>query len=309
MKGLPAPRFPISLEPLSTRSAAPRKRPRPHRFITDVLLPALFSRKRGHRTRTPPIFPKLRHGQISITWIGHASFLIQGPHGNILVDPNWANWLLVVRRLRHAGLAHHHLPNIDLVLITHAHFDHLNRRSLRRIAANQPIVVPAGVGDLVHGIGFEKVYEMKWWERLRFPSAAITFVPAKHWGARKVTDHHRGYGGYVIDLGHRSVYHAGDSGYFEGFKEIGKKLKPEIALLPIGAYHGPKFGENHLDPEQAMQAFGDLRSKILIPMHFGTYRLSYEPLHEPPLRLMQQATRSGRLSEVRFLVEGMPTLF
>ncbi|NDE84605.1 MAG: hypothetical protein EB056_01000, partial [Verrucomicrobia bacterium] len=122
----------------------------------------LVSHQSGNLEYAPRPPAKLRHGQISITWIGHASFLIQGPHGNILVDPNWANWLLVVRRLRHAGLAHHHLPNIDLVLITHAHFDHLNRRSLRRIAANQPIVVPSGVGDLVHGIGFEKVYEMKW---------------------------------------------------------------------------------------------------------------------------------------------------
>jgi L-ascorbate metabolism protein UlaG (beta-lactamase superfamily) len=235
--------------------------------------------------------------------------LIQGPHGNILVDPNWANWLLVVRRLRHAGLAHHHLPTIDLVLITHAHFDHLNRKSLRQIAANQPIVVPAGVGDLVHGLGFEKVYEINWWERLRFPGAAITFVPAKHWGARKVTDHHRGYGGYVIDMGGRTIYHAGDSGYFSGFREIGKKFRPEVALLPIGAYHGPKFGENHMTPEQALRAFGDLRSKFLIPMHFGTYRLSYEPLHEPPQRLMEEATRAGRLSDVRFLIEGMPTLF
>jgi L-ascorbate metabolism protein UlaG (beta-lactamase superfamily) len=293
---------------LSPRTSAQKKRA-PHRFITDVILPALFSRKRGQRNHLPPVFPKLKTGQICITWIGHASFLIQGPHGNILVDPNWANWLLVVRRLRHAGLAHHHLPTIDLVLITHAHFDHLNRKSLRQIAANQPIVVPAGVGDLVHGLGFEKVYEINWWERLRFPGAAITFVPAKHWGARKVTDHHRGYGGYVIDMGGRTIYHAGDSGYFSGFREIGKKFRPEVALLPIGAYHGPKFGENHMTPEQALRAFGDLRSKILVPMHFGTYRLSYEPLHEPPQRLMEEATRAGRLSDVRFLIEGMPTLF
>ena len=293
---------------MSPRTSAQKKRA-PHRFITDVILPALFSRKRGQRNHLPPVFPKLKAGQICITWIGHASFLIQGPHGNILVDPNWANWLLVVRRLRHAGLAHHHLPTIDLVLITHAHFDHLNRKSLRQIAANQPIVVPAGVGDLVHGLGFEKVYEINWWERLRFPGAAITFVPAKHWGARKVTDHHRGYGGYVIDMGGRTIYHAGDSGYFPGFREIGKKFRPEVALLPIGAYHGPKFGENHMTPEQALRAFGDLRSKILVPMHFGTYRLSYEPLHEPPQRLMEEATRAGRLSEVRFLIEGMPTLF
>jgi len=301
----PSPQSNISLK---KNPSLPRKR-RAHRFITDVLLPALFSRKRGHRSGAAPIFPKLKPGQVCLTWIGHASFLIQGPHGNILVDPNWANWLLVVRRLRHAGLPHHHLPNIDLVLITHAHFDHLNRKSLRQIAANQPIVVPAGVGDLVHGLGFEKVYEMKWWERLRFPSAAITFVPAKHWGARKVTDLHRGYGGYVVDLAGHTVYHAGDSAYFDGFKDIGRRLKPEISLLPIGAYHGLKFGENHMNPEEAFRAFLDLRSRTMIPMHFGTYRLSYEPLHEPPQRLMQAAMQAGRLTDVRFLVEGMPTLF
>ena len=305
---MPASTFATILSFLSPR-VDPRHRRPTHRFITDVLLPALFTRKRGHRNGTPPIFPKLKKGQICITWIGHASFLIQTPQANILIDPNWANWLLVVRRLRHAGLAHHHLPSIDLVLITHAHFDHLHRRSLRQIAANQPIVVPSGVGDLVHGLGFEKVYEMNWWERLRFPGAAVTFVPAKHWGARKVTDHHRGYGGYVLDLGGKTVYHAGDSGYFHGFREIGKKLHPEISLLPIGAYHGPKFGENHMDPEQSLRAFEDLRSKVLIPMHFGTYRLSYEPLHEPPQRLMQAASEAGRLSDVRFLIEGMPTLF
>ena len=296
------------IQTVKARAHSPRRR-RPYRFITDVLLPALFSRKRGHRHGSAPIFPKLKPKQVCITWIGHASFLVQGPHGNILVDPNWANWLLVARRLRHAGLAHHHLPNIDLVLITHAHFDHLNRKSLRRIASNQPIVVPAGVGDLVHGLGFEKVYEMSWWERLRFPGAAITFVPAKHWGARKVTDLHRGYGGYVLDLDGRSVYHAGDSAYFDGFRDIGRKLRPEISLLPIGAYHGPKFGENHMNPEEALQAFRDLRSKVMVPMHFGTYRLSYEPLHEPPQRLMQAALQAGRLADVRFLVEGMPTLF
>jgi len=111
---LPPTSFATILFFLSPRASTHKKRA-PHRFITDVILPALFSRKRGTRQQLPPIFPKLKAGKICITWIGHASFLIQGPHGNILVDPNWANWLLVVRRLRHAGLAHHHLPSIDLV--------------------------------------------------------------------------------------------------------------------------------------------------------------------------------------------------
>src|SRR5271154_682904 len=102
-------------------------------FITEVLIPSLFQRKSGVEHR--PVFPSLQKGQFGLTWIGHASFLIQTPEHNILVDPNWANWMLVIRRLRHAGVAIHDLPNIDLVLITHAHFDHLNRRSLRQIAA------------------------------------------------------------------------------------------------------------------------------------------------------------------------------
>lgn len=114
------------------------------------------------------------------------------------------------------------------------------------------------------------------------PRSGHHLCSRKTLGRPKVTDHHRGYGGYVLDVGGRTIYHAGDSGYFNGFREIGKKLHPEISLLPIGAYHGPKFGENHMDPEESLRAFEDLKSKVLIPMHFGTYRLSYEPLHEPP---------------------------
>src|SRR5262245_37810630 len=103
--------------------------------VTEVLIPSLFKRRYGVYTR--PVFPKLKPGQIGVTWIGHASFLIQTHRHNILIDPNWANWLLVVRRLRRAGFEIHDLPNIDLVLVTHAHFDHLHRPTLRKVAARQ----------------------------------------------------------------------------------------------------------------------------------------------------------------------------
>jgi L-ascorbate metabolism protein UlaG (beta-lactamase superfamily) len=278
-------------------------------FVTEVLLPSLFQRKAGTRAVRPPIFPKLEPGQFCITWIGHASFLVQTPGANILIDPNWANWLLVIRRLKHAGLHVDHLPNIDLVLITHAHFDHLNRRSLRQIARGQPIVVPKGVGNLVGDLGFDRVLEMEWWDETGFDGVEIVFTPAKHWGARMLADRHRGYGGYVIRQGSRSVYHGGDSAYFDGFKEIGRRLAPEIALLPIGAYQPPSFRDHHISPEQALKAFTELKSKVLIPMHWGTYRLSYEALHEPPQRLMQAALKEGFLDRVKFLIEGMPQVF
>ncbi len=276
-------------------------------FITEVLIPSLFQRKSGVEHR--PVFPTLQPGQIGLTWIGHASFLIQTPKHNILIDPNWANWLVVIKRLKRAGLSIEDLPNIDLVLITHAHFDHLNRRTLRAIAARQPIVVPSGVANLVHDLGFEKVHEMNWWDEWNYQGLKITFTPAKHWGARVLVDKHRGYGGFCIEYEGRSIYHCGDSTYFSGFREIGRRLAPEIALMPIGAYEPPSFRDVHMGPEQAVQAFAELKSKTFVPMHFGTYRLSYEPMHEPAQRLMVAGNNAGMFHQIRFLIEGMPQVF
>ena len=121
-------------------------------FLTEVLIPSLFTKRSG--VHVPPVFPEVRKGEICITWIGHASFLIQTHEVNILIDPLWSKWLKVVKRLKQPGFEIHHLPEIDFVLVTHAHFDHLDRRTLRRVAADQPIVVPIGVGNLVHDLGF-----------------------------------------------------------------------------------------------------------------------------------------------------------
>ncbi len=278
-------------------------------FITEVLLPGLLTPKQGERPTTPPLFPKLSGDQISLTWIGHASFLLQTPKHNILVDPNWANWLAVIKRIRHAGLQIQHLPAIDLVLITHAHFDHLNRRSLRIIAENQPIIVPAGVTPLVRNLGFECVHEMAWWDQYETDEFKITFTPAKHWGARRVIDKDRGYGGFGIQYRNRSIYICGDSAWFDGFKEIGERLQPQIALMPIGAYDNPSGRDHHISPEQAVQAFQDLQAEKLIPMHYGTYRMSYEPVEEPPQRLLAAAAQSGCLSNLHFMTEGVPEVF
>jgi L-ascorbate metabolism protein UlaG (beta-lactamase superfamily) len=165
------------------------------------------------------------------------------------------------------------------------------------------------VGNLVHDLGFERVHEMNWWDSTKLKGIDITFTPAKHWGARKLTDRHRGYGGYMLQLGDRRVYNCGDSSYFDGFKEIGKRFEPEISLMPIGAYNTPSCRDHHMSPEQALTAFHELKSKVFIPMHYGSYRLSYEPMHEPPQRLMKAAAKDGSLSRIQFLVEGMPQVF
>ncbi len=275
-------------------------------FITEVLLPSWFTRRTGTQHR--PLFPTLTAGQICVTWIGHASFLIQTRRHNILIDPNWANWMVIIRRLRRAGIPLSHLPRIDLVLITHAHFDHLHRRSLSAVAAQQPIVVPSGVHNLVYDLGFERVHEMKWWEQWSFRDLRITFTPAKHWGARVLADGHRGYGGYVIEYEGRSIYHCGDSAWFSGFSEIGRKLHPEIALLPIGCYQNPSGRDVHMEPEQAVEAFAQLQSKMLVPMHYGTYRMSYEPMNEPIQRLLAAGEKAKITDQIKVLSEGTPVV-
>ena len=288
------------------KSSSPPPRSK-RNFITEVLLPSFFIKRGGKKQQ--PIFPKLVGDQIAITWIGHASFLIQTARHHLIIDPNWNNWVFVVKRLREAGMAIEDLPNIDLVLVTHAHFDHLSRRSLKKIAARQPIIVPQGVGNLVHDLGFERVHEMQWWESLTYKELKITFTPAKHWGARVITDRFRGYGGFAIEYLGRVIYHCGDSAMFDGFQEIGKKLKPEIALLPIGAYDPPSGRDHHMNPEQALEVFKTLGAKTFIPMHYGSYRMSYEPMHEPEQRLLSAAVELGAMNKIRFLIEGQPQVF
>jgi L-ascorbate metabolism protein UlaG (beta-lactamase superfamily) len=246
---------------------------------------------------------------VALTWIGHASFLLQAPGVNLLIDPNWARWLKVIKRMREPGLELHALPDIDAVLITHAHFDHLDKRTLRKVAAEQPIVVPRNVGRLVHGLGFDRVHELEVWESMQLGPVKVTMTPAHHWGARMLADSHRGFGGFLIEVEGRSILHCGDSAYFPGFAEIGKRLPVEIALLPIGAYDPPSGREVHMTPEDALRAFVELGARTFVPMHYGTFRLSYEPAWEPPSRLIECAGAEGLLEQVCFLREGEPRVF
>jgi L-ascorbate metabolism protein UlaG (beta-lactamase superfamily) len=252
-------------------------------------------------------------GKLGVMFLGHSSFLLQMEGANVLIDPVFATRLIVLRRQRRPGIKVEDLPPIDIVLLTHAHMDHLNRPTLRRIVrasrnwtGRAPIaIVPAGVEDLVSDLGFREVRSLKWWDATQAAGLDITFTPAKHWGARMFADTHRHFGGYVIAdaAGHR-VYHSGDTAYFDGFKEIGQRLHPQVALLPIGAYFPDTYRSVHTSPEEGLQAFVDVGAEMMIPMHFGTFRLGREPMEEPPVRLMEDAKRRGIEDRVRILAEG-----
>jgi L-ascorbate metabolism protein UlaG (beta-lactamase superfamily) len=257
------------------------------------------------------------NGELGLTFIGHASFFVQIGGHNVVIDPNFARWLFVLKRLRRPGLRIADLPRIDLVLVSHAHFDHLHRPSLRAIVQNNlrktgeppAIIIPTHVTDLVSDLGFSEIIELDWWRGSRLGNLTVTHVPSRHWGARILKDSHRGYGGFVLESGKHSVYHAGDTAYFPGFREIGRRLAPELALLPIGAYNPPQFRNVHTNPADATRAFLDLQARWMVPMHYGSFRLSHEPVEEPLQLLDQEARAAGIEDRVVVMEEGVTKFF
>jgi L-ascorbate metabolism protein UlaG (beta-lactamase superfamily) len=249
---------------------------------------------------------------LGVTFIGHSSFLLQINGRKVLIDPVFSKRLILLRRQRRPGVRTEELPAIDLVLLTHAHMDHLDMASLRRVlratrtlAGRAPeVVVPRGVEDLVESLGFSRVHRLEWWEHIEVQGLTVTMTPCRHWGARMFRDIHRGYGGYVVEGGGQSVYHSGDTAYFEGFREIGRRLKPEVALLPIGAYFPDSYRSVHTSPEEAVRGFVELGAEQMVPMHYGTFPLGREPMDEPLQRLEAEAVRLGIKERVKVLEEG-----
>jgi L-ascorbate metabolism protein UlaG (beta-lactamase superfamily) len=263
----------------------------------------MFRQLHGHMLE-PVLSPPEEH-RVRITWIGHASFFVQFAGHSVLIDPNWAKWHGPVKRCRQPGLNLHGLPEVDLILVTHAHFDHLHKPSLRVLQSRQGIIVPKGSKRLVHKLGFPATHEVTIWDELRFGALEIVHTPSHHWGARFLHDTHRDYGGYLVRAGAKSVFHCGDSAYFDGFDQIGKRHDIDIALLPIGAYDTPSGRDVHMNPEQAVQAFCDLQAKVLIPMHYGTFPLGNEPQDEPLERLLTEADRLGIRHQIMIPQEGV----
>ncbi len=294
--------------PRSFKDLTPGNHLKPTRFFYEMVWKGWLTKRTGTSHR--PTFPELQSGDVSLTWIGHASFLLQLDSLNILIDPNFANWIFLLKRLRRAGLSIKDLPHIDLVLITHAHFDHFHRASIRKLPdAFRVAVVPWGMGDLARGLGFARIIELKWWETFEYKGVKVTLTPSQHWGARMIHDEHRGFGGFLVEQHGRKIYHAGDSAYSPCFKEIGERLKPEIALLPIGAYYPDTFRKVHMGPDEALKVFQELGSQWLIPMHYGTFRLSFESLEEPIRWLKQLVAEHDLQKHLRVLTEGHPEMF
>ncbi|MDT8861636.1 MBL fold metallo-hydrolase [Alkalihalobacillus sp. MEB130] len=236
--------------------------------------------------------------QITYTWIGHSTFLIQMSGLNILTDPVFSNRMGLEKRLVPPGIFLKDLPPIDIVLISHAHFDHLEFQSLRKLKGNPHIYVPYGLKRLFKQKGFASIIEANWWDHFTHEDLSIHFVPAQHWSRRNLLDKNRAHwGGWVFLSTDHTFYFVGDTGYFRGFQEIGTRFSIDTIFAPIGDYE-PEWmsGLQHMNPEQAIQAFVDVAAESFVPMHYGTYRLSMDTGPEALDRLRAEWNRR-KLSE------------
>ncbi|WP_332628908.1 MBL fold metallo-hydrolase [Halalkalibacter flavus] len=215
---------------------------------------------------------------MTYTWIGHSTFLIQCHGLNILTDPVFSKRMGTERRLVPLGIELEKLPEIDIVVISHAHFDHLEFSSIKRLKGNPHLFVPCGLKKLFNLRKITSVSEANWWNSFKYKDIKLHFVPAQHWSRRNLFDKNRAHwGGWIIQSDQHTFYFAGDTGYFRGFYDIGNRFTIDTAFMPIGDYE-PEWmsGLQHMNPEQAVQAFLDLGAKAFVPMHYGTYRLSMD---------------------------------
>ena len=279
--------------------------------LMQVLRWKLTTRRKGVLPFSPPIVdaPSTVPGktQDSVTWIGHNTFLVNAAGKRFLLDPIFSEYCAPIpfqrmRRRATPGLDLKNLANVDGVFITHNHYDHLDRGTIERLPAETPFIVPAGLRSWFSALGRKDVQELEWWNSTEFAGLQVTCVPAQHFSSRTLWDRDRTlWAGWILKAGLKTIYLAGDTGYCPVFKEIGERFGPmDLAVIPIGAYEPRWFMEPmHVNPEEALQIHLDVRSRLSVASHWGTFCLTDEPMDEPPKRL-RKALSAARLGEEQF---------
>jgi len=243
-----------------------------------------------------PAFAKPRpttwsDAQVTFAWIGHATVLINFFGIKILTDPvlfprigiRLPGLTIGPKRLTAPALQFHELPNIDLILLSHAHFDHLDLRTLRCFGESTTVITARATSDLLRHTRFCDVTELDWGEAKSFKTAGgeinISALPVNHWGARKRRDTYRGYNGYLLERKRQRIIFAGDTAMTNSFAELQEEGEIDLAIMSIGAYN--PWIHSHCSPEQAVEMANAAGAHFIIPVHHQTFRLSFEPLREP----------------------------
>ena len=251
-------------------------------------------------------------GKGVVTFINHATFLLQLPGMNILTDPVFSERVSPFtfagpKRVRLPGIDLENLPKIDVVIISHNHYDHMDLASLKKIDGKyHPLfLVPLGNEAFLKGEGLQNVHEMNWWDEYEVRKGGyIAFTPAEHWSARGLFDKNKSlWGGFVIKSDQTKIFFAGDTGYGEHFKEIKTRIgTPDLSLLPIGAYEPRWFMKyHHMNPEDAVMAHNDLGTLQSIGMHFGTFQLTDEGINDP-VKKLESAREKAQIPADKFKV-------
>ncbi len=289
-----------------------------NRGLGDVFKWAVIDRVAGEKPFHPETYPfplekndgkwlRQNDSTFSITWVGHSTMLIQIDGLNILTDPIWsdrASPLSFVgpRRYMPPGLSFDDLPAIDVVLISHDHYDHLDKETIKKLGNKPLYLVPLGIGTLLQNWGIIHFAELDWWESNRVNGIELICLPAQHFSGRTLTDRdQRLWASWLVKGQAIKIYFGGDSGYFPGYKEIGEKYGPiDFTALPIGAYKPRWFMVPvHMGPKEALQAMADLRANTFVPIHWGTFDLADEPLDDPP-QYLHALIEEKRLETKRF---------
>ena len=230
---------------------------------------------------------------LTVAWLGHATVLINFYGTWLLTDPalrsnvgvNVAGLTIGPRRLVKPALSISDLPPLDAVLVSHAHMDHCDLGTLRRLPRQTQAVVQQGNGDLVRR--FRQLHELGWGESVEINGTRIESIRVNHWGARKLTDKHRGYGGFLISKRGRALVFGGDTAYTTAFASLRQRVQIDLAILPIGAYD--PYIHAHANPEQSWTMRREMNATYILPMHHSTFQLSREPVTEPITRLLRAA--------------------
>lgn len=248
---------------------------------------------------------------IHVSFIGHSTTLINLYGSLILTDPNFSYRIGGVnRRMVAPGLKASELPPLDLILISHAHLDHFDRRSLKALPKDAILILPKNTSDLVQGMNFKDVIEVGWGDEVKVGEVTIKAFRPAHWGRRLPWEGiGRGYNAYIISKGGKAILFAGDTAYTPAIGREVKEYRPAFAILPIGAYQPELWHKNHANPEEALQMFGEARAEYLVPIHWGTFIQSLEPIKEPLERLRAEARRLGLEQRVFFLVPGETAIY
>lgn len=235
--------------------------------------------------------------QLNVTWLGHSSLMINIDGYKILTDPVFEKRISILGPTRFNGdvpLDSHQIPQVDAVIISHDHYDHLNKFSVQRlIDKSNKFIVPLAVGARLvdWGVTRDKIVELDWWQEYAFDQKLmVAATPAQHFSGRGITDRNKTlWASWVIKTPYHNLFFSGDSGYFSGFKQIGDKYGPfDMTFIECGAY-GEGWPKVHMFPEQTVQAHRDLKGNILHPIHWGTFNLALHPWYEPMVRLTAAA--------------------